>query len=108
MVDTGGSRAALARTVVIRTQTTGTADDMNWEIHRRLHGRGLTQKKLAALAGTGRAHVSQVLNNKPGRGHLTRRRLFPHLLPKEVRLLGWQDEYYRWLRSTGHNVPTQT
>lgn len=44
----------------------------------------LNTTMLAALAETGRAHLNQVLNNKPGRGHTTRRKLaqltwtFPH------------------------------
>lgn len=84
---------------------------MNWLLYQSLHSRGLTQAKLAALAGTGRAHLCQVLANKPGRGHLTRRRLFPHLTQKEVELLGWSREFSRWRRlkkgpsSTENNVP---
>lgn len=54
-----------------------------------LHERGLTVAKLAALIGSGRAHVNQVINNKPGRGHFTRRRLIPHLAAAEKAALGW-------------------
>ena len=77
---------------------------MNWKLYRSLHSRGLTQVKLAELTGTGRAHLCQVLANKPGRGHWTRRRLFPHLTLREVILLGWKNEYRRW-SSTRNNVP---
>jgi len=84
----------------------------NWQFYRLLHerrdeknGARMTVSRLAALAGSGRAHVNQVLNNVPGRGFWTRRRLFPHLTEEEVRLLGWSDEYNRWRRSTRNNVP---
>lgn len=70
--------------------------DALYRFYRSLHARGLDQTKLAAMAGTGRSHLSEVLNNKPGHGHLTRRRLFPHLKPAEVELLGWGKEYRRW------------
>lgn len=64
--------------------------------YRSLHDRGLNQEKLAALAQTGRAHLCEVLNNKPQHGHRTRQRLFPHLTSEEVRLLGWTTEFNRW------------
>lgn len=54
-----------------------------------LHERGETVASLAAKAGTGRAHASQVLANKPGRGHHTRRRLTAFLTAEELALLGW-------------------
>lgn len=54
-----------------------------------LHERGETVASLAARAGTGRAHATQVLANKPGRGHWTRKRLVPLLQPAELVLLGW-------------------
>jgi predicted naringenin-chalcone synthase len=53
---------------------------------------------LAAEIGSSRAHVCQVLNNTPGRGMWTRRRLFPHLTEKEMEALGWSEEYNRWRR----------
>jgi len=59
----------------------------------------MTTGELARRIGSGRAHVCQVLNNKPGRGIWTRRRLFPHLTKKEVEALGWSEEYNRWRRS---------
>lgn len=51
--------------------------------------RGWTQARLAAHIGSGRAHVSQVLNNVPGRGHRTRKKLAPLLTQRELDLLGW-------------------
>ena len=83
----------------------------DWKLYQSLHGRGLDQKKLATLAGTGRSHLCQVLANKSGRGHLTRRRLFPHLTTEEVRLLGWEEEYRRWAKKNGSTeniVPSGT
>lgn len=35
----------------------------------------LNSVMLAALVGTSRAHLNRVLNNTPGRGHFTRRKL---------------------------------
>lgn len=75
------------------------------EFYRSLHARGVTQTSLAAATGSGRAHLSEVLANKPGHGCFTRRRLFPFLTAKEVRLLGWQEEFDRWRRSTRNIVP---
>lgn len=49
----------------------------------------MTVEKLAAQCLTGRAHTTQVLANKPGRGHLTRKRLAPWLTCIELALLGW-------------------
>ena len=57
-----------------------------------LHDRGLTVEALARQAGTGRAHATQVLANKPGRGHLTRRRLATLLTPAELALLHWAPD----------------
>jgi hypothetical protein len=54
-----------------------------------LHERGETVQSLAQKAGTGRCHATQVLANKPGRGHLTRRKLAPLLTFSELELLGW-------------------
>lgn len=69
---------------------------MIWEIHRELHKRGMTQTKLALLAGVGRCSLSQVMANKPGRGKYTRRRLLPHLTHREVILLGWEEDWMKW------------
>lgn len=54
-----------------------------------LHERRLTVQELARRIHSGRAHVSQVLANKPGRGYRTRRKLADHLLSTELALLGW-------------------
>ena len=71
--------------------------------------RGMTLQKLAALIGLKKHnHVSEVLNNQPKHGHHTRPKLFPHLTPEEIRLLGWQTEYDAWRCSTQNNVPTPT
>lgn len=59
-----------------------------------LHERGMTQKKLAALTGCGRSHLSQVLSNKKGRGGQTRRKLIPHLTLEEIFMLGWAAEWH--------------
>lgn len=83
------------------------------QFYRSLRKRGLTQAKLAELAVTGWAHLCQVLHNKKGRGHFTRRRVFPHLTEEEVSLLGWAEEYAVWRQknrpesasSTGNIVP---
>lgn len=82
---------------------------MNKALHRfydSLHHRGLNQAKLAALSVTNRSHLCQVLNNKPGHGHHTRRRLFPYLNAKEIALLGWTAEYEKW-RANGTHRSTQ-
>lgn len=60
--------------------------------------------RLAQLAGTGRSHLTQVLSNQPGRGHLTRRRVFPFLTRSEVRLLGWEREYRQWQTNGGRKL----
>ncbi len=44
----------------------------NWLLREKAE---LTQEMLAILAGTSRAHLNQVLNNMPGRGHQTRKKL---------------------------------
>jgi len=77
----------------------------------------MTTTLLAALAGVGRCHLCQVINNVPGRGGKTRRRLFPHLTHEEIKALGWEREYELWsrhrpdrrcLRSTQNIVPNET
>lgn len=68
--------------------------------------RGMTLEKLAARIGqTSHVHLSKVLNNQHGKE--TRPKLFQHLTPEEIRLLGWMTEYEAW-RSTQNNVPTTT
>lgn len=70
--------------------------------------RGMTLQKLAGLIGLQRHnHVSEVICNKSGHGGRTRRKLFPHLTPEEIRLLGWTTEFEAWRRSTQNNVPNQ-
>lgn len=44
----------------------------NWLLREKAE---LTQEMLAILAGMSRAHLNQVLNNVPGRGYQTRKRL---------------------------------
>jgi len=96
----------------------------NWKFHRLLHSRfdektgaRMTTTLLAEQAGTGRCHLSQVINSVPGRGSQTRRRLFPHLTYEEIQALGWERAYELWFRhrpdrhclcSTGSNVPNET
>lgn len=57
-----------------------------------LHDRQMTVGGLAALAGTGRAHATQVLAGVPGRGYRTRRKLAAHLTATELALLGWEAD----------------
>jgi hypothetical protein len=96
----------------------------NCNFHRLLHSRfdektgaRMTTTLLAALAGVGRCHLCQVINNMPGRGGKTRRRLFPYLTYEEIKALGWERDYELWSRhrpdrqcisSTGSNVPNET
>ncbi|HEX3988176.1 MAG TPA: hypothetical protein VHZ30_02015 [Verrucomicrobiae bacterium] len=61
----------------------------NWNLIRSLHGRGTSVTKLARTLTTSHAHVSQVLNNTPGRGYLTRPKLAKLLTPPELALVGW-------------------
>jgi transcriptional regulator with XRE-family HTH domain len=83
-----------------------------------MHTRGLTQAKLAALTGINRTVLARILTNEPGRGKETRHKIFPHLLPAEIELLGWENEFTAWQRqntawngwksSTQNIVPDQT
>lgn len=61
----------------------------NWRLHQAMKARGMDTKLLAILIDSSRTHVSQVLNNKPGRGGQTRRKLAEHLTPAELELAGW-------------------
>jgi transcriptional regulator with XRE-family HTH domain len=77
----------------------------NWTFYRSLHSRRMTVAQLAAQIGSGRAHVTQVLNNKPGRGLETRTKLFRVLTYEEIRALGWWNDFLIWLRK---DVPRGT
>jgi hypothetical protein len=74
----------------------------NWRFYRSLHGRRdkdgkqMTTEKLAEQIHSERTHVTQVLNNKPGRGGKTRRKLFRVLTEEEIRALGWWDEFEKY------------
>lgn len=70
-----------------------------------LHDRGETVETLARKARSGRAHVTQVLANKPGRGHHTRRRLAEFLTAEELALVGWSLAGVP-LRASTWNVPS--
>jgi hypothetical protein len=70
----------------------------NKPFYHLLHARGLDTTMLAFFVGTSRAHLTEVLNNKPGHGGKTRRKLFPFILPEEAAALGWTDEYQAWLK----------
>ena len=61
----------------------------NRAFYRLLHARGLTVTRLAREIQSSRAHVNQVLNNVPGRGGHTRRKLRPLLSTPELVALGW-------------------
>lgn len=70
----------------------------NVKFYQLLHAREMNTTLLAQLAGTSRAHLTEVLNNKPGRGHVTRRKIFPWILPEEASALGWREQYEAWLK----------
>jgi hypothetical protein len=69
----------------------------NQKFHQLLRQRGLDVNQLAYFIDSLPTHVSQVLNNIPGRGGHTRRKLFKWLLPEEIATLGWTEEYRDWL-----------
>lgn len=74
---------------------------MNWPLYRSLHARGLTQAKLAALAGIKtRSVLARILTNEPGRGKETRGKLAPHLTAEEWGMLGWPFEEWQKNRAT--------
>lgn len=54
-----------------------------------LKKRGLSIRALAKAIGSSRAHVSLVLNNAPGRGGQTRRKLAKLMTEEERGLAGW-------------------
>lgn len=64
----------------------------NWRVNKLLRHRGSGIKHLAELIGSSHAHVSQVMNNKPGRGGQTRRKLAALLTDRELALVGWGRE----------------
>jgi len=76
----------------------------NIALHTSLKKRGLSFGKLAVLANVGRAHLSQVLANVPGRGFKTRHKLFLHLTEEEIGLLGWTEEYQVWKKNRPENA----
>lgn len=61
----------------------------NHKFYDLLHARKMNTTKLAALIQSGRAHVTDVINNRPGHGYRTRRKLVPHLTDAEIAALGW-------------------
>lgn len=69
----------------------------NYELYRSLHARGETTSSLAAKILSSHGHVSMTLNNTPGRGALTRRKLARLLTAEELKCVGWD--------STGNIVP---
>lgn len=73
-----------------------------------MHGRGMTQGRLAELTGINRSVLCRILANEPGRGKESRAKLFPHLTFLEIKILGWRAEFKKWLvgRSTGNIVPS--
>lgn len=71
-------------------------------MHHRTPEEGgpMTITRLAREAGVGRAHLSQVLHNVPGRGGHTRRKIAPRLTTAERLLLGWDNTGKRCQSST--------
>lgn len=78
---------------------------MNYTLYRSLHGRGLTQAKLAELTGINRSVLARILTNEHGRGKESRPKIIPFLCWTEIRALGWEKEarqYSRqWEETTG-------
>jgi transcriptional regulator with XRE-family HTH domain len=68
------------------------------ELKRLLRAEGMTLGSLAVAVGSGRSHLSQVLNGKPGRGGKTRgkvaRWVRDHCAAGEAMLtaLGWTED----------------
>lgn len=59
-----------------------------------LAGRRMNFTRLAAAAGLGRSHVSQVLNGHPGRGGQSRRKLAKVMTEVEKEVMGWGQAGY--------------
>ena len=72
----------------------------NKTFYHLLHKRGMDTTRLAELVGTSRPHLTEVLNNKPGHGNTTRRKVFPWILPEEADALGWGEQHRDWLKGT--------
>ena len=64
----------------------------NWRLLKSLKLRGESTSGLASKIGSNRCHVSQVLNNIPGRGGKTRRKLAKLLTAEELALAGWEAD----------------
>lgn len=62
----------------------------HWTFFSALRERGMTLTQLAAEARVNRAHLSEVIANRPGRGAQVRRKVAPLLTEQE--LLGWDAE----------------
>lgn len=76
----------------------------NQKFFKLLREREMTATLLAELADVGRSSFSETINNKPGRGSRTRRKIFPWILPAEAEALGWRAEYMAWLRGPALNL----
>ena len=61
----------------------------NRQLHQSLRLRQQSTTTLAAAIQSCRTQVCQVLNNTPGRGHVTRKKLAPLLTHSERELAGW-------------------
>lgn len=61
------------------------------ELHELLRADGWTVKDLAREAGVSRAHLSEVLHGKPGRGGIVRRKVVRFLSPELRRALQWDQ-----------------
>lgn len=66
------------------------------------NGKRMSVKKLAARAGIGRSHLTQVLHGQR-RGPQTRLKVLPYMTTAEGLALGWEAHHYR--SSTWNNVP---
>jgi hypothetical protein len=64
---------------------------LNPKLHQLLRAHGLDACILALRIGSAKTHVSQILNNVPGRGAHTRRKLARELadVPGALEMLGW-------------------
>lgn len=64
----------------------------HWTFFSALRERGMTLTQLAEQARVNRAHLSEVIANRPGRGAQVRRKVAPLLTKRELQLLGWDNE----------------